>query len=825
MGIFRDLGFDWFPLDYRSMLNQCTEIDSLMSFSTPFAQPAQAELVLVCGVCWLSQFDHKILAEAVECQKCDVTTVRCPRGKCSAKCVLTASLRGRAMTSLTPCNACCIGSESPVARRTFRFPLEGYLRHAFSDPDFGHAVMAPFKGFCELRKRDIDTPCQLHCIVNWYDEWISMTEAKDICSELWDGKLFRECPIWKAHGPRSLLLIISLDWFPPFKQQDYSVGILTVSPGNLTSRERAKRMNTWILAVIEGPNEPAHVIECLRPSFEEIRKISDVGVNVFDAATMSNMQLFVTAPLVSADVPACAKLGNLYGHSSYFPCVSCDYKGAVCGCKPVKRNKTIPARWDNRNFRPGTSSQHALLSGDPARKLNPGEHIAFIDSELLLPHHLRLEGVHLRGSQTITKLLDEEFNQAYIDRERKKARSNGPSVLSVLDPNHFRFTKGFGIEAMHTVIKGPILKLWSATVSDKYKKQWFNVNYYQDGLRTLKYRFSKFKFPVGSPSANKFVSRRNSLKAEELYTILRVCGPFVFNNIVPKSVVHVWALFTKLFTNLLHYHVNKQWMNASTGLRALVKLAFEKYHAVFGPCSMPSNFHRILHAWLDFYHWGPLRSHWAFPYERLYGALSASGRMQNRSQVTMSIVNTIHLVYATCTKSESNCPGRQLTAPPENVDLNDTDVMNLVRSGLVWVKTLNMSHSRRWHLNDIMVLLSGGSSMHADCFFVVTGILSPPKQSSTTTDERGQHANQLAQSFFVVRKFTSLIPRRFFEDSATFYTSPTALLDSNCTHGLQLVFPTNNLLSAETAICSVARYKLDPHNTVLIPTFGLVNFL
>ena len=826
MAIFRNLGFNWFPFDYRSMLKECTLIDSMMSVSAPFAQPSHAILVLVCGKCWLTRFDENIMATSMECQKCHVTTVRCPRSKCYTKCVITASLRGRVMNSLTPCFHCEIGPDSTVARRTFRFTLASYLRHAYSDPNFAHKTMAPFHGFCDLRRPGPDLPYELNCVDNWYECWTSTLDSRSVSSELWDGKLFRENSMWKLRGPRSLLLIISLDWFPPFKQQDYSVGILTVSPGNLSSRDRAKRNNTWILAVIEGPNEPGHVVECVRPCFDEIRSISDSGFEVFDVATMTNLVVFVSSPLVSADVPACAKLGNLYGHSSYFPCVSCEYRGVVCGCKPTKRNGSKPARWDNRSFRPGVDAQHVMLSGDPSRTLNPGEHISFIDSQLLLPHHLRKESDHLLGSKNITELLDKEYNQAYIDRARKKARSNGPSALTVLGPDQFRFTTGFGIEAMHTVIKGPILRLWSATVSDKFKKKWFNVNYYEDGLKTLKFRLTKFKFPIGFPSANKFVARRHSLKAEELYTVLRVCGPFVFNNILPKSVVHVWALFSKLFTNLLHYHINRQWMNSSTGLRLLVQSAFEKYLAVFGPCSMPSNFHRILHVWLDFYHWGPLRSHWAFPYERLYGALSAAGRMQNRSQVTMSIVNSIHLLYATESASESNSHGvgRLLNDTPKFVDMADGDVQNLLRMGNSWVKTLNLEHSRRWHLNDIVVILSAGCSMQADCFFVLVGLLSPPRYRPGPECLFGSDLVP-PESFFVLRKLTPLTPRRVFQDSATFYTIPTTALERNENLGAQVVFAMTSLLSDDTAICSAVRFTVDAHNTILIPSFGLVNFL
>ena len=121
------------------------------------------------------------------------------------------------------------------------------------------------------------------------------------------------------------------------------------------------------------------------------------------------MRLHVSSPVVSADIPACAKLGNLYGHSIYFPCISCDYQGVVCGCKPTKGNGEAPARWDNRSYRPASHEARTLLSGDPSRKLHRGEHIAFVDVEILLPHHLRPEPIHVAATKSISdtnKILD-----------------------------------------------------------------------------------------------------------------------------------------------------------------------------------------------------------------------------------------------------------------------------------------------------------------------------------------------------------------------------------------------------------------------------------
>ena len=123
LGIFRDLGFSRFPLDYRTFLNECKTIDSLTHGTTPFALPSEAILILVCGFCWLSTLSEGPDMLVSTCAHCDVTTVRCPRPMCYSRCVLKHRLGGRAMSSLIYCIHCEIGPDSRVARRTFSFPL------------------------------------------------------------------------------------------------------------------------------------------------------------------------------------------------------------------------------------------------------------------------------------------------------------------------------------------------------------------------------------------------------------------------------------------------------------------------------------------------------------------------------------------------------------------------------------------------------------------------------------------------------------------------------------------------------------------------------
>ena len=155
LSILNDHGVSNFPNDYRTLLKECAFLDSSRSLADPFAQTSAAIQILVCGYCWLATFDDAAILNAVTCPHCEVATVRCPRPMCYTRCVLLASLGRRSMSSLTFCQNCERGSDSTIARRTFRFPLENYIRTAFSRPEFAHSLMAPFAGFCELRKTNV----------------------------------------------------------------------------------------------------------------------------------------------------------------------------------------------------------------------------------------------------------------------------------------------------------------------------------------------------------------------------------------------------------------------------------------------------------------------------------------------------------------------------------------------------------------------------------------------------------------------------------------------------------------------------------------------
>jgi len=327
LSIFIDLGQDSWPTDWRTVISRLNSHEKL------HAQPQfqHASVTHVCGACFLVPFPDDLIANSTLCPHCNVASMKCSRYQCQERCVVTSKLGKRSIATLKSCAVCLASSLSFPMHRTFHFSLKPYLQRAFADRKMAHACLAPFHGFftCSSNKPSLEDNCRVSFNANWLQAWREHMQSVLAPSELCHGSRFYNHPFWESHGPRSILLVISLDWFPPFKSRDYSVGILTATIANLSTTLRADRANTWVLAVLEGPREPAHTFYCLAPVFLELRELGESGIEVYDALTDSMLRVHVSCGPVSADVPACAKLGDHRGHSGFQPCISCNHTGCL----------------------------------------------------------------------------------------------------------------------------------------------------------------------------------------------------------------------------------------------------------------------------------------------------------------------------------------------------------------------------------------------------------------------------------------------------------------------------------------------------------------
>ena len=128
----------------------------------------------------------------------------------------------------------------------------------------------------------------------------------------------------------------------------------------------------------------------------------------------------------------------------------------------------MPARWHNYQHRIGDKQRQ--FDGEP-RKSKAGEHIVFLDTETLLPHHFRTELSHRNGLKEMAQKIDTARTQAEFDRTKARTRNGGPSVISLLHENHFKFVTGFVFESMSTIIANSN-SVWGFTLDRRGSSIW-----------------------------------------------------------------------------------------------------------------------------------------------------------------------------------------------------------------------------------------------------------------------------------------------------------------------------------------------------------------
>ena len=433
LSILRDAGHVDLPKDWRTVLSRCAYIDGVFADcmteeSASRKQPYDV-LTIVCGACWLAPaFTDEQVMNAVTCQACGVSTVKCSRSLCGERCVLVTRLGKRCVDTLKPCAVCLISSTSHSTHRSYHWRLANYLRDAFADESQCLKMLFPFRDHFHRHVLSSGKPALLfkEC---WYRDWLHDVQSSPVSTQLFHGDRFTSNHVWTEHGPRSLVLLLSIDWFPPFKSRDYTVGVLTATVANQSTTDRADRRNTWILSILEGPKEPTHLFYTVAPVFLELRELEMKGLRIFDALTEDFVEVFVSVALVSADTPAAAKLGDHVGHGGYQPCISCMYIGSICGCKS-KDGEEAPPTWENFNYKGGVRNP---ITGSRLRKKRQGEHICFVDRELLTRAHLRSDQKHRAGQLLMAKTHHKALpTKAALDRLRHLTKSNGVSPLCLL---------------------------------------------------------------------------------------------------------------------------------------------------------------------------------------------------------------------------------------------------------------------------------------------------------------------------------------------------------------------------------------------------------
>ena len=161
-------------------------------------------------------------------------------------------------------------------------------------------------------------------------KWTARPNNDQELSDIYDGRIWKNFKdssgdqlfFWHEVSDSHLGFMLNLDWFQPFDNSQYSVGMIYRVICNLPRSERFKTSNIITLAVIPGPNEPKlhQLNHYLAPVIDQFIELWE-GI---DISTKEKTSKHIRAAIIccACDIPAARKL---CGHiSARVACHRCE---------------------------------------------------------------------------------------------------------------------------------------------------------------------------------------------------------------------------------------------------------------------------------------------------------------------------------------------------------------------------------------------------------------------------------------------------------------------------------------------------------------------
>lgn len=159
--------------------------------------------------------------------------------------------------------------------------------------------------------------------------WMNWNSVPGYYRDIYDGRLWKTF-VRELNFPcqvGDLLLILNLDWFQPFDNSTYSVGVIYLAISNLPRAVRFKRENIIIVGILPGPSEPNCDQLCayMEPLVDELNELWSEGM-VCQTAEGNDIAVRVALLCCACDVPAARKLCGFLSHNAKMGCSKCKKK-------------------------------------------------------------------------------------------------------------------------------------------------------------------------------------------------------------------------------------------------------------------------------------------------------------------------------------------------------------------------------------------------------------------------------------------------------------------------------------------------------------------
>ena len=402
------------------------------------------------------------------------------------------------------------------------------------------------------------------------EEFKKEPQNPELLGDIYDGRIWKNFK--NAEGepffdsPNTFGCMLNLDWFQPFKDSIYSVGVLYLSFLNLPPQERNKEENIAIVGIIPGPQEPSRDVNSfLDPLVDELLDFWDgVWIN-----TPSTGPKFCRLALVCAtcDIPASRKLCGFLSFS------------AKMGCNKCKKEFPRPAFGAKQDFSGFSRSSWTL----------------------------RTNAEHREQAWTIK-------NTASSKKGRDDKESNyGVRFSSLIHLPYFDFISFVVIDPMHNLMLG---------TTKKMLKIWKEENLLSEKeFSRLQSRINKLKVPSSiGRIPSKIASNFKGFTADQFKNWAVVFSTFALKDILPDRHLQCWKLFVKACRILCSTVIPTSQVKLADEL--LVKFC-QTVENLYGPSVITPNMHLHCHLCECVLDYGPVYGFWCFSFERYNGILGS----------------------------------------------------------------------------------------------------------------------------------------------------------------------------------------------------------
>ena len=405
------------------------------------------------------------------------------------------------------------------------------------------------------------------------EQWKTRTINSDLYADVYDGRIWKHFGNWKGSKPflnlpRSLGLMMNVDWFRPFKHRnDFSVGVIYMVLMNLPRSIRFRKENVILVGIIPAlTQEPKSLNYFLEPAVDELNALwNGVKVNTYNSPSTA-VKIQAAVLCFASDIPAARKLCGFLGHSAKRGCSHC-YK----------------------EF-PGGFGEQRDYSGFDDREQWPK----------------RTSEQHRRDAYRVKNCTSETAAQ-------KLASELGTRYTVLLELPYYASIEMCVIDPMHNLFLGTAKRVFSKWVENNIITK--------EGLDTVQSKMNEISSlsDIGRLPGN-IKSNYGGYTAAQWKNFVLLFSMYSLKDVLPHEHLHYWQSFVLACRLLCKPCITKTELKmADCKLLDFLK----EYERINGKMAISPNMHLHLHLKECVENYGSIYGFWLFSFERYNGILGS----------------------------------------------------------------------------------------------------------------------------------------------------------------------------------------------------------